>query len=183
MNAQPRSITPARRLPLSEIARNMLSEAGGDLASAAEKLANYAESIASYRSELLRIGARKLLNEVPQSERAAILREDATFLKAPHRMTSGAKAAQARFKMAGRAIKCALLELPYVIGGVRKPLREWTGAEIVPHAEIELSKGASAVRNARFLLYVGRAAGDKKVGAVPVKDIERLHAEAMASDV
>lgn len=183
MNAQPRSITPARRLPITEIARNMLSEAGGDLASASEKLANYAENIASYRSELLLIAARKVVNEVVQSERAAILREDATFLKAPHRMTAGAKAAQARFKMAGRAIKCALLEMPYAIGGVRKPLREWTGAEIVPHAEIELSKGASAVRNARFLLYVGQAAGDKKVGAVPVKDIERLHAEAMASDV
>lgn len=182
MNAIAKTVV-GKRLSISEVARNMLDEANGDLGKATEKLANYAGNIASYRDELLRIGARKLLNEIPQAARAAILREDASFLKAPHRMTAGAKAAQARFKMAGRAIKCALLEMPFVIGGVSKPLREWTGSEIVPHAETELSKGASAVRNARFLLYVGKAAGDKKVGAVPVKDIERLHAEAMASDV
>lgn len=183
MNAPVKHLKETRRLPISEIARNMLEESGGDMNAATEKLANYAENFASYRGELLRIAARKLLHEVVQSSRQAILREDASFNAAPYRMTEGAKAAQARLRMAGPAIKSALLELEFSIGGIVKPLREWTGSEIIPHAEIELAKGTTAVRNARFLLQVGHAAGENKVGALPAKDVERMYAESMASPV
>ncbi|MBZ9659782.1 hypothetical protein LB523_12070 [Mesorhizobium sp. ESP-6-4] len=68
-------VTGAKPLTLQSLARQMLDEAKGDMSAAAIKLANYASNIASYRDEILLIGARKLLNEVPQAERAGILRE------------------------------------------------------------------------------------------------------------
>ena len=189
MNVAARRITGAKAVSLQQTAQDMLAKADGDMNRAAEMLANYADNIASYRAELLRIGARKILNEVPQVQRAAIFREraastSAPFVKAPHRMSAGAKAAQARFKAAGSAIKSALMELPYTIGGLTKPLREWTGTEIHGHAEIEFAKGATAVRNARFLLAVGSAAGAKKIGeAVSPGDLERMKADAESSEV
>ncbi|MBZ9943493.1 hypothetical protein LB533_20615 [Mesorhizobium sp. BR1-1-13] len=185
MNAYARHVTGAKALTLQSLARQMLDEAGGDLSAAATKLANYASNIARYKDELLLIGARKLINEVPQTQRAGILREHGgtAFAKAPHRMNDAAKATQARMRMAGRTIKSALMDLPFTIGGAVKALREWTGGEVLAHGEVELSKGTSAVRNARFLVAVGRAAGDKKIGDLGDAAVERLHKEAMSSDV
>ncbi|WP_435654983.1 hypothetical protein [Brucella pituitosa] len=189
MNVAARRITGAKPVGLQQIAQDMLAKADGDMNHASEMLANYASNINSYRDELLRIGARKLLNEVPQTQRAAIFRERASsvsepFIKAPHRMSAGAKAAQVRLRQAGAAIKSVLMELPYTIGGLTKPLRDWTGTEIHNHAEIELSKGATAVRNARFLLAVGSAAGSKKIGdAVSPADLERMKSDAESSEV
>jgi hypothetical protein len=188
MTALRKHVTGAKALTIQGLARQMLDEANGDTAAATIKLANYACNIASYREELLLIGARKLINEVPQTVRAGILRDygagvGAAFRKAPHRMNDAAKATQARMKMAGITIKSALMELPFTIGGAVKALREWTGVEVAAHGEVELSKGSSSVRNARFLVAVGRAAGDKKIGDLGDAAVERLHKEAMNSDV
>lgn len=189
MNIAVRRITGAKAVSLQYMAQRMVEKADGDMNRAAEMLANYADNIARYRAEMMLIAARKLISEVPQVQRAAIFRERAAsstapFIKAPYRMSAGAKASQARFKAAGMAIKSALMELPYTIGGLTKPLREWTGTEIHGHAEIELAKGATAVRNARFLLAVGSAAGAKKIGdAVSPCDLERMKADAESSEV
>lgn len=191
MNTAARRITGAKPLSLQAVAQRLLEEADGDMNSAAIKLANYASNINSYRDELLLIGARKLLNEVPQVQRAAVMREYTStsyakpaFARAPHRMSEGAKLAQERMRNSSGLMKSILFELKYTIGGITRPLREWTGTEIAAHAEIELTKGQTAVRNARFLIAVGRSAGAEKVGhAIDAASLERMKAEADASEV
>ncbi|MCO7738980.1 hypothetical protein NJB95_20570 [Brucella intermedia] len=181
--------TASKPVTLSAIARDMLMQADGDMNRAAAAFASFGEADASARGEMLFYAARKLLAEVPQVQRAAILSERAAtitepFLKAPERMQNAAKAARERLVLAKGALQSSLYELLYSIGGTTKPLREWTGTEIIGHAEIELAKGATAVRNARFLRSVGYAAGAAKVGeAVSPGDLERMKADADASEV
>ena len=186
--AKKQHVHGARDVSLQSIAARMLAEADGDIGRAAEKFANYAESIPRIRGELLIAGAKSLLNQVPGAMRATILRERtsaAATPRQPYREPPAAKAARARMIGAGRnAIKSALMEMPYIIGGVSRPLREWTGGEITAHGEQQLATGASAVRNARYLIAVGTAAGAKKIGeALDGSEVERLHKQAMESAV
>lgn len=190
MNAIVRHVTGARPVSIQTTARRMLDEAGGDLNSATEKLINYVSALPRLQMEVIRIGARKLINEVPQTDRRAVEREFAMtdsgnpFAKAPHRMNAAAKTAQARIRARAGHLRNTLLTLPYVIGNICKPLGEWTGSEILTHGETQLMSGATQIRNARFLIAVGHAAGAGKIGAVLDEDaIQRLKVEAESSAV
>jgi hypothetical protein len=148
---------------------------------------NYANSIPRYRDEMMMVAAKALLNQVPGAMRATILRErtGSTVRATPYREPEAAKAARARMMGAGRnAIKSALMGMPYTIGGLSKPLRDWSGGEIAAHGETQLATGSTAVRNARYLIAVGTAAGAKKIGeALDGSEVDRLYKQAMESAV
>src|SRR6218665_3449047 len=107
MNAHARHVTAAKPISLNTIARQMFDEARGDMAAATEKLANYVSQFPRLSDELLRIGARKLLNEIPQVERKASAaargeHDSATFVaSAPFRINDPAKRARERISRLG----------------------------------------------------------------------------------
>ena len=179
----------AKAPSIQSTAQRMLRESSGDMGAAVDRFVGYARNFPHMADELMRIGARKLLNEVPQTERAGILRERSSvqalpFVKAPFRMNKAALASQERLRKQGGYIKSALLDMPYTIGGKSQPLRLWTGVEVRGLGETQLLAGASTVRNARFLIAVGSAAGDKKVGDVlDGSAVEKIKREAESSDV
>lgn len=178
--------TGAKPVSVQTIARQMLTEAGGDLNRATDKLVGYIANFPRLSDEVLRIGARKLINEVPQIERQAIMRAEgsASFVKAPFRMNDGARRAQERLLKRAGHLRNSLLSMPYVIDGTSKPLGEWIGSEIEAYGETQLMAGATQVRHARFAIAVGRAAGSTKIGeALDEAAVGRIHTEAMASEV
>jgi hypothetical protein len=182
MNAPLRHVSGARDITIQSVAQRMFDESDGDLNVATDKLVNYVRVSPRLTEGLLRIGARKLLNEIAPMQRRAIERQFAAtsdnvqpFTKVPHRMNDGTRRAQERIRSLGRHHREALLDMPYTINGRTRPLRQWTGVEIATHGETELSKGMTAVKNARFLIAVGQAAGEARVGdALTASDIARL---------
>ena len=182
MNAPLRHVSGARDITIQSVAQRMFDEAGGDLTAATDKMVNFVSMSQRLTDDLLRIGARKLLNEIAPMQRRAIERQFAAtsdtiqpFAKAPYRMNEGTRRAQERIRSLGRHHREALLDMPYTIDGHTRPLREWTGTVIAEHGETELSKGITAVKNARFLIAVGKAAGPARVGdALSASDIARL---------
>lgn len=187
MNAHARHVTAARSISVQEIARKMLTEAGGDLNKATDKFVGYLANFPRLTDEVLRMGARKLINEVPQVDRKAITMRDSVtqpYGKAPHRMNDGARRAQERILKRGGHIRTAYLTMPFVIGSISKPLSEWVGTEITAYGETQLMAGATQIRNARFAIAVGNAAGNKKIGyALKEEDVARLREEADSSAV
>ncbi|TIL38570.1 hypothetical protein [Mesorhizobium sp.] len=104
MNAHARHVTGAKAISVQTLARQMLTEAGDDLNKATDKFVGYLANFPRLAEEVLRIGARKLINEVPQAERKAITMRESTatpFAKAPHRMNDGARRAQERILKRG----------------------------------------------------------------------------------
>lgn len=170
MNARVRHVTAAKSISLQTVARQMFEESNGDLTKATEKMANYCENFPRLSAELLRVGARTLLNSIPTTDRkaAAAARgesETASFvMSVPHRMNEATKAAQARIARLGRTSQNAILNDKYTIGSICKPLRDWLGTEILEHGQKQLLAGQTAVRNARFLISIGELAGDALVG-------------------
>lgn len=179
--------TGARDITIQTVARQMLDEASGDINAATIKLVNYVSNLPRLHDDLLQFGARQLLHSLPSTQRAAMMTERSTVSvsgKAPHTMSPGAKAAQARMRAAGATLKSALFNFEIAINNQVRKLADWTGTEILAHAEGNLAAGASAVRNARFLVSVARAAGDKRIGdAIDDETIERLKREAESSEV
>lgn len=187
MNAHVRHVAGAKAISVQELARKMLTEANGDLAKATDKFVGYLANFPRLAEEVLRIGARKLINEVPQIERKAETMRASCgqpFAKDPHRMNDGALRAKERLLKRGGHIKTALLTMPFVINGMSKPLGEWVGTEIAAYGETQLMSGATQIRNARFAIAVGNAAGNKKIGyALKEDDVARLREEALSSAV
>ncbi|WP_031200386.1 hypothetical protein [Mesorhizobium sp. LSHC414A00] len=187
MNAHARHVTGAKAVSVQTLARQMLAEASGDLNKATDKFVGYLSNFPRLAEEVLRIGARKLINEVPQVERKAETMRVSVgqpFAKAPHRMNDGALRAKERLLKRGGHFKSALLGMPFVINGISKPLSEWVGTEIAAYGETQLMAGATQIRNARFAIAVGNAAGNKKIGfALKEDDVARLREEAMSSSV
>lgn len=184
MNAHARHVTGARAISVQTLARQMLTEAGGDLNKATDKFVGYLANFPRLAEEVLRIGARKLINEVPQNARNDIIRAETTPAKAPPRMNDGARRAQERALKLGGHLKSSLLSMPFVIGSISKPLAEWIGTEIAAYGESQLLAGATQIRNARFAIAVGNAAGHKKIGqALKESDVSFLREEAMKTSV
>lgn len=179
MTAQPlrRHVTGAQEMTIQSLARQMLDEAGGDIVKALDKLDNYASNIKRFNDEFRRFGCNTLLNSLASTTRAAMKTE----AKAPFVESAGATATRARMLRAGAAIRSALMEMPYQIGGIVKPLRKWTGDVVQAHGEDQLATALSSARNAHFLIAVGKAAGKKPVGDLGDKVVEKLHREAMES--
>lgn len=169
MTAAARRVTGSKPISLQTIARQMFDESHGDLAKATEKMVNYVTNLPRLSDELLRIGARTLINSIPIVDRKACAAERgetaSTFAQAvPFRMNEATKKAQARIRGLGAASRNAILNDLYTIGSICKPLREWLGTEIAEHGQRQLLAGQTAVRNANFLIAVGEAAGDEKIG-------------------
>ncbi len=181
MSAAIRHPHAAQDVTINTVARMMLDEAKGDINAATTKLMNYVSSFPRLQSDLLQYGARNLLHSLPSSQRAAIMDER---VSRPYTMPPGAKKAQDRLRGAGKVIKSALFNLELTINNQVRKLADWTGDEVMAHAEANLTAGASAVRNARFLLSVAQRAGSKRIGdAIDDATIERLKAEAERSVV
>ncbi len=184
MTAARKHVYGARDATPQSIAERMLNEADGDLRSAAEKMFNYVSGLPRLRDEVLRAGCRKFLNECVGSERAQQRREYSGSMAKPFRMNAATLRAQERARSVGRHHNSALLNMVYIIDGKRKRLRDCTGDEMVAYGEVELLKGASAVRNARFAIAIGRLAGERIIGdAVTDDEAARLQAEAQESPV
>ena len=187
MTALRKHVTAAKAVTVQTLARQMLDEAGGDLGKATDKLVGYISNFPRLTEEVLRIGARKLINEVPQVDRRAATMSDngnKPFASAPHRMNDGALRAKERLLKRGGHLKNTLLAMPFVIGSISKPLGEWVGTEIEAYGETQLLSGATQVRNARFAIAVGRAAGNKKIGyALKEEEVAQLRAEALDTAV
>lgn len=179
-------IVKAQPVTVATLARQMLTEANGDLTKATDKLVGYVSNFPALADEILRIGARKLINEVPVMDRKAATAPDGDrpFIRAPHRMNAGARAAKERLVKRAVHLRNSLLSMPYVINGMSKPLGDWLGVEIEAYGETQLMAGTTQIRNARFAIAVGRAAGHKKIGyALKEDDIARMHEEALNTDV
>ena len=71
MNSHARQVTGSKPISLQTIARQMFDESHGDLAKATEKMVNYVTNLPRLSDELLRIGARTLINSIPTIERKA----------------------------------------------------------------------------------------------------------------
>jgi hypothetical protein len=93
-------------------------------------------------------------------------------------MDAAALRAQDRVRSLGKTIGDALLDYPYVINGMKKPLRDWLGSEIKAHGETMLLSAGTAMRNANYLISVGNAAGERKIGTLDTKVIEALRKQA-----
>lgn len=135
----------------------------GDVAAASREMAEYTDKIPSLRMELQTMAARQLMNGVVRHDWRTTWSEGNSKQKAPFRMNESAKQSQARMRSTG-AVRAALMSLPYTINGICRPLCEWTGADMLHYGSVELEKGRTAMRNARFAIAVGNAAGSKKVG-------------------
>lgn len=174
---------------VQSVARQMFDQSNGDMNAAADKFAGYVANFPGLIKEALRIAGSKLIGEIPQMERRAIEMQEAAdsappFYKAPHRMNDGALRTQERVWKNGLRLKDAWLNAPYTIGSFCKPLRDWVGTEVLAHAETQLLSGSTQVRNARYLIAVGEAAGNRKIGyALKEEDLVRLRAEALATAV
>lgn len=178
MTAVRKHVTAAKSMTVQSLARQMLDEAKGDINKAAVKLDNYASNIKRFNDEFRMLGVRTTLNALAGTQRAIVRAE---IVKTPFKMNDAAKATQARIRRAGDVIKSALMEMEFQIGGVVKRLRDWTGTEIAAHGETQLMSARSSVRNAQFLIAVGRAAGKKTIGELGDAAVERMHKEAMES--
>lgn len=172
-------VSGAKPISVQTLAQQFFDKTkSGDLAEASRKLAEYVDGIPSLRMELLMLAARSIMNGIVVTDRRLIERDMSYRSKAdrsnsaPFRLNAAARATQQR-RMNPTAVRAALMNLPYVIDGVCRPLREWTGTDMLHYGEIELVKGRTAMRNARFAIAVGNAAGDKKIG-------EALTEEALA---
>jgi hypothetical protein len=170
-----RHASGAKLITPQTFAGQMLDAAGGDIGKAAKIGMERAGD--RLLSEFAMIGLRAVLGEIPRRERAVM--ESARQCKAPFRMNPAALASQDRHRTVGATIATATLNQPYTIDGKVRPLREWLGTDILAHGERELAKGTTAVRNARFAIAVGTAAGDRVIGeALKDKDVERMRADA-----
>lgn len=174
-------VTAAKSVTPQSLAYQMLEEAKGDMNKAAVKCFNYGKNFERLHDEVAQAGWRTILSGIIQAQRATILRERTSTAKAPFRMNDAALAAQKRTRGSGSVIKSALMEMKFQIGNVAKPLREWTGTEIAAHGETQLATARSSVRNAQFLIAVGKAAGAKTIGELGDATVERMHKEAMSS--
>ncbi|UOK71671.1 hypothetical protein [Ancylobacter polymorphus] len=188
--------TPRRNSEtLIGVAERMMREAGGDLDAATEKMTNYVLNKKRLTDEAVRLACRNLLGETVRSERRAIdtLLADprATGPKAPasksksynervaHIFNASAEATRRRLADLGTHVREALLDKPYVIDGVRRPLRDHIGSDIVKYATEHMNKGLTMVRDGRFLIAVGNTAGNRKIGdAVTAEEAIRLRIEA-----
>lgn len=190
MTAQPKRITGARDVSVQDIAERMLTEANGDMIAAAKKMKGYISNFPRMLDEVIDTGISTHLSRVGGIQRAALDRiggrssENSTpFAKAPFKMNAAAKAAASRIAGIGKTAGEALLNYPYTINGIMKPLREFTGIEVRQHGESMKMTAGTTMRNAHYLISVGQAAGDKKVGTLPVSEIEAMRKRADQLDV
>lgn len=185
----------AKAETLIGVAERMMREASGDLDAATEKMTNYVLNKKRLTEEAVRMACRNMLGETVRSERRTIdtLIADpgATGPKATasksksyqervkHIFSASAEATRLRLASLGAHVREALLDKPYVIDGIRRPLRDHIGADIVKYAGEHLSKGQTMVREARFLISIGNTAGNRKIGdAVSAEEAIRLRIEA-----
>ncbi|TIL94648.1 MAG: hypothetical protein E5Y73_11095 [Mesorhizobium sp.] len=185
MNAHARHVTGAKAISVQTLARQMFTEADGDLNKATDKFIGYIANFPRLAEEVLREGALKLLRDVPSADKQVIGRASCSSVKSgPYRETDGARRARGRLLKRSGQLKDLFLTWPVTIGNIVKPLRDWLGVEVASHGETQLISGASQVRNARWLIAVGRAAGDKRIGdALKEEQVARLKSEAEGSDV
>lgn len=167
------------------VAERMLRTAGGDMEVATKAMVDYVESHQSLRRIVLWNGCRAVLNSVPSSARRATTlapvndwspSDIGTAVRpAPAwKPNAAAFAAAERQKSLGKAHQGApLLNAEYVINGICKPLREHIGTDVVAFGTTQLESSKTGVRNARFWIAIGKAAGARKVGDA-VTDIEAL---------
>lgn len=178
--AKPRTASnDAKPITLQSIAHRMMAEANGDIEAAANKIFNYCGNYPRLAGELGMLAARSLAQQVPIAARqqAKTARAD----QSPHKFTSAIHAAQRRARRMGVSNSNALLNDPYTIGSICKPLREWCGDEIRDHGEKNLSAGKTQIRNAQFLIMVGTAAGASVIGESLDEDaVAKMRAEADA---
>lgn len=181
---------------IHSITRRILKEAGGSRVKATEALLKYVSTRDSLTAEVMRIGVSKLLSEVTLNDRAALHREFKAistapargraqpFVKSPYQMSPAEKEAQQRKAGLGSTIRNAVLDSPYEIDGFVKPLREWTGVVVEDYGHRCLTSATTAVRNARFAIMVGAAAGDRPIGEVlTIDSVEEMRRDADLSDV
>jgi len=172
------------------VAERMLSHAKGDMEAATKAMVEYAEQHENIRRIVLWNGCRAVLNGIARSDRPAadLTASNDTWNPGELRPTEKAKwkpnaaafAAAERQKSLGAAHQGApLLNAQYVINGICKPLREHIGTDVVAFGNTQLEASKTGVRNARFWIAIGEAAGARKVGdAVTTSEALRLRKEA-----
>lgn len=185
--------TTSRVSTVQTVARQHLEAAGWDINAASSTLYSYMESHAAHADEVLRMGIRKLLQEIPIADRGAAKRASVGEVWTPrdgwgsaaqtsnrvHTMSAADKRAQERARSMGAVAATALLNQRYQINGVAKMLRDHIGTDIVTLGQSNMQSGMTMVSNAKFLIAVGTAAGAKRVGdVVTEKDAQHLRREA-----
>lgn len=167
----------AKLMTPQTFAAQMLEQAGGDITKAT--IIGMGKAPPRLLAEFAQIGLRQTIGEVPRRERSILESERRSRPNAPFAMNAATRAAQDRVRTVGATFANATLNQPYTIDGKVRPLREWLGTDILAHGERELAKGTTAVRNARFAIAVGTAAGSRVIGdALKDKDVERMRADA-----
>lgn len=187
MSRPARHVTSARDVSIQDVASRMLQEAGGDNAAAAKKMKGYISNFPRLTDEVLDVGIATLISRVPGIQRAALDREigrapegDKIFVKAPFTLSPAAKAAAARTARMGKSAGEALLNFPHTINGLTKPLRNFTGEEVLAHGQTQLLTAGTQMRNAHYLIMVGQAAGSNKIETLGASRVEALRKQADA---
>ena len=177
----------AKAETLAGVADRMMREAGGNVNVATEKMTNYVLNKKRLTEEAVRYACRAMLGGDVQADRKVIkaAAAEATSAKSyqervAHIFNPSAEATRRRLSSLGQHVREALLDMPYVIDGIRRPLRDHIGADIVKYAtEHLLNKGMTMVRDGRFLISIGNTAGNRKIGdAVSAEEAIRLRIEA-----
>jgi len=179
--SQARRATAGHALTARSIAVRMHDEAKGDLARACDMVANYVKQFPILTDELVRLGARSLLNEIGQLERKRIesVVSDRTSPKKPHTMSSAVMAAQRRAVMSGQLVEETLFDMPFKWQGVDTKLGDLTGEQVVEIGGGFLGQGTDMVRKGKWLIAAGQRAGGKLMrAALTAADLQKIKAEA-----
>lgn len=180
MNAsQRRHATGAQASTARRIADRMYHEAKGDLARATDMVANYVSKFPILADELVRLGARSLLNEIGQLERKRIETAVSVQTKKPHTMNPGVHAAVRRAVKLGQIVEETFFDMPFKWNGVDTKLGDLTGDQVVEIGNGFLGQGTDMVRKGKWLIAAGSRAGERKMrAALTAQELAKIKAEA-----
>lgn len=183
----------SRVTTVQTVARQHLEAAEWDMNSAADTFHGYLEQHPTHADEVMRMGIRKLLQEIPIADRSAAKRAGGGEAWTPrdgwgsaaqaanraHTMSAADKRAQERVRSMGTVAATALLNQRYQVNGVAKKLCDHIGTDIVTLGQSNMRSGMTMVMNAKFLIAVGEAAGAKRIGdVITEKEAQRLNRES-----